>query len=197
MSRNVSQWWAVFCGARAGASAAYAKAANELGAELGRRDFGLVYGGAGHGLMGALADGALSAGAPVVGVIPKGLLSQEFAHPKLTELVLVDSMHERKARMAERAHGFIAMPGGFGTLDELFEAVTWVQIGIHQKPIGVLNTQGFFDPLLSFVAKALEQGFIAPSLATVLVADPHPHALLDRLATHVSPAPAVRWIPSP
>lgn len=185
---------AVFCGSKLGARPAYAQAVREFGAELAARRLGVVYGGAAQGLMGVLADAVLSGDQSVVGVIPHGLARQEFAHPRLTETHFVDSMHLRKAMMAERADAFVALPGGFGTLDELFEAMTWFQVGIHTKPIGILNVEGYYDALLSWIQRGLDDGFVPSALSSLLVVDESPPALLDRLLTHVSPPSPITWV---
>jgi uncharacterized protein (TIGR00730 family) len=184
----------VFCGSKSGDSPAFAEAAFGVGKALASRGLELVYGGAQHGLMGALADGALSAGGRVVGVIPNGLARQEFAHARLSEGVYVDTMAERKQRMIDRADAFIALPGGFGTLDELFEVLTGAQVGLHRKPIGVLNQGGFFGPLLEWIDLSLQRGFIPAALKGVLVVEEHPEHLVTSLLTHQPPEPAVRWI---
>jgi uncharacterized protein (TIGR00730 family) len=150
----------VFCGSRPG-DPAHLAAARELGASLARRRVGLVYGGASVGLMGALADAALTGGGEVIGVMPRGLFSREIAHRGLSTFYETDSLHVRKQKMHELSDAFIAIPGGFGTLDELFEAVTWKQVGIHQKPIGLLNLDGYFDGLLAFEARARTSGLVA------------------------------------
>ena len=173
---------AVYCGARHGARPEYTAAARELGAELARRDLTLVYGGGHVGLMGVVADACLAAGGKVVGVIPQFMVERELAMRGLTELHITDSMHERKAIMAERADAFIALPGGFGTLDEMFEILTWRQIGLHDKPIGLLNIGGYYSGLLSFVARAVEEGFVGESESTFLQMQATPAALLDDLA---------------
>ena len=150
----------VFCGARPGTSPRYREAAVHLGDRLGARGLGLVYGGAQVGLMGALADAALRAGALVTGVLPEALSSVEVAHPGLTELLLTDGLHARKAQMVARADAFVALPGGFGTLDELFEALSWQQLGLHDRPVGLLEVDGYFAPLLAFLDTAVEAGFL-------------------------------------
>ena len=171
----------VFCASSLGGDPAYRAAADETGRLLAARGFGLVYGGASVGLMGVLADAALAGVAPVVGVLPAVLADKEVAHRGLTELSLVGSMHERKAQMADRAAAFLALPGGFGTLDELCEIITWAQLGIHAKPIVLVNTQGFYDGFLAFLDHAVQQGFIAREhLARLLVADT-PQAALAAL----------------
>lgn len=156
----------VFCGSANGARPAYATAAQELGRIIAGRGYGLLYGGATVGLMGAVADAALAAGGEVVGVIPNVVLDSaggpEVAHQGLTELHLVRTMHERKALLASRAHAFVALPGGYGTMDEYMEIVTWAQLRIHTSPCILLNVEGYYDPLLKFFAGALEEGFIKP-----------------------------------
>ncbi len=151
---------AVFCGSSMGNNPLYRQVAWELGRELACRGIGVVYGGGNIGLMGTVADGALEQGGRVIGVIPNSLVERELAHLGLTELHVVETMHERKALMAERSDAFIALPGGYGTLDELCEIVTWRQLHFHQKPIGLLNTADFFDPFLEFVHHAYEEGFV-------------------------------------
>ncbi len=156
------QYVCVFCGSSDGADPAYLQAATHLGSLLAARGFGLVYGGASIGLMAAVANAALAGGAPVVGVLPAVIEGREVAHPALTELHLVGTMHERKALMAERADAFVALPGGFGTLDEFLEILTWAQLGIHRKPCVLVNTRGYFDGLLSFLDHAVRERFIQP-----------------------------------
>jgi uncharacterized protein (TIGR00730 family) len=155
-------WVAVFCASSPGTAPEYLDAARTLGRALGARGMGLVYGGASVGLMGALADAALSAGAPVIGVLPAVLRDREIAHPGLSELHFVSTMHERKALMAERADAFLALPGGFGTLDEFLEILTWAQLGLHAKPCVLVNVLGFYDGLLRFLDHAVDQGFLQP-----------------------------------
>ncbi len=150
----------VFCGSRPGARPEFIEAARAFGQELARRGLTLVYGGASVGLMGTLADAVMSNGGRAVGVLPRHLEKREIAHAKLAELHLVDSMHERKALMAERSDAFVALPGGFGTFDELFEIITWAQLGLHRKPIGLLNVGGYFEPLLALVERGVRDGFI-------------------------------------
>ena len=181
----------VFCGSGAGKHPGYAEAARELAAELIRRKLGLVYGGGSIGLMGVLADAALARGGDVIGVIPRALATEELAHAGLTELRVVESMHERKALMATLADGFVALPGGLGTLEETLEMLTWTQLGISPKPVGLLNVRGYWEPLLAQLAHAAREGFIRPEhLALVLTAE-SPAALLDRLAAppHRPPSP--------
>jgi len=171
----------VFCGARMGNSPAHVGAASSLGRRIGERGLGLVYGGARVGLMGALADAALAAGAPVLGVLPRSLSSVEVAHAGLTELVLVDGLHARKARMTAESDAFVALPGGFGTLDELFEALTWAQLGLHTRPLGLLNIGGFWDPLVATIDRQVAEGFVTPSDRARLSVESTPDALLDAL----------------
>ena len=172
----------VFCGASSGRSPAYAAAARELGAELAGRGLGLVYGGGRVGLMGAVADATLAAGGEAVGVIPQELVERELAHGGLTELRVVGSLHERKALMAELADAFVALPGGFGTLDELLEQLTWSQLGLHAKPVGLLDVAEYWRPLIELARHATEEGFVREAdLAAIAVAT-EADALLDRLA---------------
>ncbi len=185
---------AVFCGSKLGARPLYAEAASALGTAMASHGIGLVYGGAQNGLMGAVAEAVLAGGASAIGVIPKGLARQEFAHPRLTESHLVESMHERKAMMSDLSDGYLALPGGFGTMDELFEALTWAQVGLHSKPIGLLNVDGFYDSLIAWVQRGLDEGFIPSVLSTVLVVEKEPAALIERLAGHQAPQSAVTWI---
>lgn len=185
---------AVFCGSKLGARPVYAQAATGLGSAMAARGIGLVYGGAANGLMGAIADAVLAGGQSAVGVIPRGLARQEFAHPRLTESHVVESMHERKAMMSDLSDAYLAMPGGFGTMDELFEALTWAQVGLHAKPIGLLNTEGYYDALLTWVQRGLDEGFVPSALSTALVVENEPAALIERLLTHQPPQSAVTWI---
>ena len=150
----------VFCGSRPGTIPAYTEEAYALGQYLARAEIQVVYGGSALGVMGAVADGALSEGGQVVGILPEGLASREKAHQGVTELVVVRSMHERKSLMEARSDGFIALPGGLGTLEELCEITTWAQLGIHRKPVGLLNTRGFFDGFIAFLSHATAQGFL-------------------------------------
>ena len=171
---------AVFCGANAGARAIYAETARLVGRLLVERGLGVVFGGGRIGLMGALADAALEAGGEVIGVIPQALVDREQAHGGLSELHVVTTMHERKALMTDRADGFLALPGGFGTMDELFEAITWRQLGYHQKPAALLNVDGCYDGLAAYLERAVADGFIG-SLNERLLVGAEPAALLDRL----------------
>lgn len=187
----------VFAGSSVGARDEYAKAARTLGRELAARGLALVYGGSSKGLMGVVADAALAGGGEVIGVLPRGLFQREVAHAELTELREVGSMHERKALMSDLADGFIALPGGYGTFDELFEIVTWSQIGLHAKPIGLLDAAGYFAPLLALVEHAAREGFIPPSHATLLLRAETPAALLDAFATYRPPRERPPMVPPP
>lgn len=183
----------VFCGSSPGSDPAFAAAAVELGRVLAEHDLGLVYGGASVGLMGRLADAALAAGGEVIGVIPRALVDLEVAHRGLADLRVVGSMHERKALMAELSDAFIALPGGLGTLDELFEILTWAQLGLHHKPIGLLDVGGYFDPLLAFLDGAVRARFVAPEHRAMLLRAADPVALLDACRNYQAPAP-FKWI---
>lgn len=186
----------VFCGSSLGATPAYAGAARALAGELAARGIGLVYGGAHVGLMGVVADTCRAAGVEVTGVIPAALVEAEVAHTGLDDLRVVGSMHERKALMAELADGFVALPGGFGTLEEFCEAVTWSQLGLHEvpKPCGLLDVAGFFAPLLALFDGAVEQGFIRPQHRGLVLGASEPGPLLDALAAWESPPPTRKWV---
>ncbi|WP_269533422.1 TIGR00730 family Rossman fold protein [Chitinimonas sp. BJYL2] len=177
----------VFCGSSYGKRDVYRETAQALGHELARQQLTLVWGGGHVGLMGTIADAVLDAGGETVGVIPSFMVEKELAHPDSTELIEVDSMHTRKALMAERADGFIAMPGGFGTADELFEILTWAQLHIHKKPVGLLNVAGFFDPLLAWIRHAEAEGFIRPGHLDLLIVADTPDTLLDAMRQHREP----------
>jgi uncharacterized protein (TIGR00730 family) len=172
---------AVFCGSKVGDDPVYRRTAVALADALAERGAGLVYGGGKVGLMGILADAALAAGADVIGVIPKFMVHDEVAHQGLTRLMVVDSMHERKAMMAELADAFLALPGGYGTLDELFEIVTWAQLGLHEKPIGLLDVKGYYRPLVDWVEHAVDEGFIAREYGELLVVADETEELLEEL----------------
>ncbi|MGZ4326495.1 MAG: LOG family protein [Solirubrobacteraceae bacterium] len=174
----------VFCGSRPGGRPEYAECATALGRLLASRDLEVVYGGAHVGLMGALADAALGAGGKVIGVIPNRLVEAEIAHAGLTELHVVDSMHERKALMAELSDAVIALPGGTGTLDELFELFTWSQLGLHRMPIGLLDVSGYWQPLLGFLEHAVNERFLRAEHFATLLVEGEPGPLLDRLASY-------------
>ena len=182
----------VFCGSRPGEKPLYTTAAHALGEALATRGISVVYGGAGIGVMGALADGALGAGGEVIGVIPESLLVRELAHSEINELRVVESMHERKALMAELSDAFIVMPGGIGTLEELFEVWTWAHLRIHAKPIGLLNVGGFFDAFHDFIETIVAEGFLAPESRALLLEKNEPGKLLARIveaAANAPPAP--------
>jgi uncharacterized protein (TIGR00730 family) len=171
----------VYCGSRPGEDPAYAEAARTTGLAIGQRGWQLVYGGGRAGLMGIVADAALEAGAPVVGVIPQSLMAREVGHRSLTELHVVDTMHQRKLMMAERSDAFVALPGGIGTFEELFEVWSWRQLGYHDKPLGLLNVAGYYDSLLGFMAQTVARGFVAPPQHALLEVDTDAAALLDRI----------------
>ncbi len=183
----------VFCGSARGSRSQYLEAAQEVGGLLAARGLTLVYGGGNVGLMGAVADAALAAGGEVIGVIPESLVAWEVAHAGLTDLQVVPSMHVRKARMADLADAFIALPGGFGTFDEFCEVLTWSQLGFHQKPCGVLNVAGYYTPLLALFDHAVEEQFLRPQHRALVLEDTDPTRLLDRLATFKAP-PLHKWI---
>lgn len=176
----------VFCGSSNGLSASYTNAARALADCAAARRIRLVYGGASVGLMGVLADAALARGGVVVGVIPRALVDREIAHGALTELHVVDTMHERKARMAELADAFVALPGGLGTLEELFEVWTWGMLGLHAKPYGLLDVDGYYQPLIRFLDHARDEGFIRPEQRERLVVDTDPTRLLEALSRAIA-----------
>jgi uncharacterized protein (TIGR00730 family) len=183
----------VFAGSSAGARAEYRQAAEALGRAVGERGIGVVYGGACVGLMGVMADAALEAGSGVIGVIPSALVAKEIAHRGLTELRVVASMHERKALMVDLSDAFIALPGGWGTLEEFFEVLTWGQLGLHHKPCGLLNVHGYFDGLLSFLDHTVEQGFVKREYRSMIAVADSPGTLLDMLASY-RPPKVDKWI---
>jgi uncharacterized protein (TIGR00730 family) len=183
----------VFCGANSGVRRAYTAAARSMGAALARRGIGLVYGGGRVGLMGALADAVLADGGEVTGVIPEALMAKEVAHAGLTRLEVVRSMHERKARMADLARAFVALPGGYGTFEEFCEVLTWAQLGLHPKPCGVLNVEGYFDPLLALFDRAVAEGFVRREHRSLVLEESDPVRLLDALDGY-RPARVEKWI---
>ena len=183
----------VFCGSSMGFDPAYAEHATALGALLAERGIGLVYGGASVGTMGAVADGALAAGGEVIGVIPEHLSSVEIAHAGLTELHVVADMHERKAKMAALSEGFLALPGGAGTLEELFEVWTWAQLGLHAKPIGLVDIAGYYGPLREFVDHMVAEGFLRAAHRDLLAIHADPAVLLDKFAEYEAPSVA-KWV---
>jgi uncharacterized protein (TIGR00730 family) len=183
----------VFAGSSLGAQAQYRVAAQELGRALVRRQAGLVYGGACVGLMGALADAVLAAGGHVTGIIPESLVAKEVAHHGLSELRIVTSMHERKAVMTDLADGFIALPGGWGTLEEFFEVLTWAQLGLHRKPCGLLNVHGFFDRLLSFIDHTVNERFVRTENRAMVLVSNAADELLQQFEDYVPPI-VEKWI---
>jgi hypothetical protein len=178
---------AVFCGSGEGASPVYRACAAELGHLLAERQITLIYGGAKVGLMGAVADAVLERGGRVIGVLPYFLQSREIAHTGLTELILVNSMHERKAKMADLADGFIALPGGPGTMEEFFEIFTWALLGLHAKPCGFLNVNHYYDPLAALFDRMLQEGFMQPQFRSMILTDESPEGLLQQFATYSAP----------
>ena len=186
----------VFCGGNPGKNPAYLAAAIRLGNELATSGLELVYGGAQVGLMGAVADAALARGGEVFGVIPEFIAAREIAHLGVTKLVVVPSMHERKAAMAARADAFVALPGGFGTLDELFEILTWAQLGLHRKPCAVLNIAGYFDGLLTFLDHAADEQLLKPEYRAMLLVESEPARLVARLREHTPPV-VEAWLKQP
>ncbi len=186
----------VFCGSRPGDDPSFIEAAAALGKAIAERGLTLVYGGARVGIMGALADAALSAGAKVVGVIPKPLVSKEIAHDGLSELFLTERMDDRKSRMIELSDAFVALPGGFGTYDELFETLTLGQLGMHDKANGLLNVNGYFDPLIALVRHTIARSFANPRDEELIVVEREPFALLDALRAWEPPPRASKWIRS-
>ena len=179
---------AVYCGSSLGASEVYQSGAVQLGKELARRNITLVYGGSSLGLMGAVADTVLKEGGQVIGVIPRVLEQREISHKGLTELYTVDSMHERKAKMAELSEGFVVLPGGTGTLEEFFEVFTWGQIGLHKKPCGLLNLNHYYDPLIQLFDHMIEQKFLQEKFRAMAIIEEEPEVLLDRFLTYTPPS---------
>ena len=183
----------VYCGSNPGRLPEYREAARSLGYEMAARGLGLVYGGASVGVMGAVADAMLERAGQVIGVIPVSLATREVSHKGLDELIVVDSMHERKAKMAELSDGFIALPGGWGTIEEIFEMLTWAQLGFHEKPCGLLNVAAYYDHLFAFLDYAIDQRFVKEEYRPMIMMDRAPGALLDRFSQYR--APKVRkWI---
>lgn len=177
----------VYCGSSPGKNPAYADAAKGLAKELCTRDIGLVFGGGAVGIMGVVADAMLADGGEVIGVIPKALAKKEVAHYGLSELHVVSSMHERKAMMADLADGFIALPGGWGTLEEIFEMLTWAQLGFHEKPCGLLNIEGYFDGLIGFLENSFEQQFVKELYRPLLMKNDQPAELLNQFSKYKAP----------
>jgi uncharacterized protein (TIGR00730 family) len=177
----------VFTGSSRGERPEYGRAAEELAHELVARGMGLVYGGSNVGLMGLMANAMLKHGGHVIGVIPEALVAKEIAHQGLSELRITGSMHERKAVMVELADGFVALPGGLGTLEEFFEVLTWAQLGFHTKPCGIVNTLGYFDRLLAFLDHSVEERFVGSENRSMVLSEATPRALLDRMASFTAP----------
>ena len=177
----------VYCGSSTGKEAAYTDAAIALGQALHERGIGLVFGGGAVGIMGKVSDAVLDAGGEVIGVIPRALAVKEVAHENLTKLHVVASMHERKAMMAELADGFIALPGGWGTLEEIFEMLTWAQLGFHDKPCGLLNIDGYYNHLVGFLENSFEQQFVNELYRPMLMTSNEPESLLDQFASYTAP----------
>ena len=171
----------VYCGSRDGLDPRHSQAARDCGRFIGTQGWGLVYGGGSTGLMGTVANAALQAGAPVIGVIPERLIQRELGHGGVTELQVVDSMHERKQLMAQQSDAFVALPGGIGTMEEIFEIWTWRQLGYHHKPLGLLNVAGYYDELLRFIERSSESGFLWPDVQALLLVDDQIERLLQRL----------------
>jgi uncharacterized protein (TIGR00730 family) len=184
----------VYCGSSDRIHPEYLEAARLMGAAIAGRGLQLYYGAGSTGLMGAVANGALQAGGEVIGVIPGYFHTPQLAHPGLTRLEVVETMHQRKARLAELSDAFIALPGGFGTLEELFEILTWAQIGLHKKPVGLLNTRRYFDPLLAMIDHARTEGFIYEEHLELFTCDNQPQELLDSLQNHQPPQRLERWL---
>jgi uncharacterized protein (TIGR00730 family) len=187
----------VYAGSAPGVQEAYAEAARALAAGLARRGAGLVYGGGSLGLMGELADAALGAGAEVVGVIPRFLGEREVGHEGLTDLHVTENMHDRKMLMAEQADAFVVLPGGIGTLEEVVEMLSWSQLGLHRKPIGLLDTGGFWGPLLDLLDHMTTEGFVGLDHRRLLLSDPDPEALLDAMEAWEAPAVGRQWLHRP
>ena len=193
MSRKTMQRLCVYCGSSVGARPEYEAAATALGRLLAERDIELVYGGGHVGLMGAIADGALAAGGRVIGVIPRALMDRELGHTGIQDLRVVADMHERKMTMAGLADAFVAMPGGWGTIEELAEMLTWLQLAIHAKPIGVLNVAGYFDPFLAFADRMIQERFVRVEHRDLFSVESDPAVLLERLMQPM-PAPIDKWV---
>ncbi len=183
----------VYCGSSSGRDPQYRLAAAQFGRLLAERGFALVFGGGKVGMMGAVANAALAAGGEVIGVIPEFLATKELLHPDVPDMRCVADMHTRKALIAELSDAFVALPGGLGTLDELFETLTWSQLGLHAKPVGLLNVDGYFDPLIEFVDRSVRDGFCLPDHRELFFAEPDPATLLDRLP-HVHPPRQPKWL---
>ncbi len=183
----------MFCGSREGSRPAYVEAARSMGKEISRRGLGLVYGGGRVGLMGAVADAVLDGGGEVVGVIPEALVAKEIAHAGLTELHVVGSMHERKKLMADLSDGFVALPGGYGTLEEFLEVLSWAQLSIHEKPCGLLDVDGFWKPLSTLFDQVVAEGFVHPDHRSLVLTEGDPCVLLERMERYTPPE-TKKWI---
>lgn len=183
----------VYCGSNPGRLPEYRGMARLLGYELAARGLGLVYGGASIGVMGAVADAVLERGGQAIGIIPHSLATKEVSHDGLDELIVVGSMHERKAKMAELSDGFVALPGGWGTIEEIFEMLTWAQLGFHEKPCGLLNIASYYDHLFAFLEKAIEQQFVKEAYRPMIIMDDTPGTLLDRFSNYRAPK-VKKWI---
>jgi uncharacterized protein (TIGR00730 family) len=184
----------VYCGSSDKIRSRYLVMAGEMGRALIRRDMQLVFGGGGTGMMGSLADAVLEGGGHVIGVVPESFNTPQLVHHGLSDLRIVRTMHERKARMVEISDAFVALPGGFGTLEELFEILTWAQVGLHKKPVGVLDMDDYFDPIFKWIEQARREGFIYDEHRTLLLRDSNPDKLLNRLVTYISPEGLERWV---
>jgi uncharacterized protein (TIGR00730 family) len=183
----------IFCGSSTGVRSEYAGAAEAMGRALLRHGIGLVYGGGCVGLMGTVADAVMSGGGEVIGVIPEALVTRELAHGDITQLIIVHSMHDRKAKMAELADAFIALPGGYGTFEEFCEILTWAQLGLHRKPCGILNVNNYYEPLLRLFDNAVAEGFLRPANRRLVIEEKDPSRLLDMLETYTPPQ-TEKWI---
>ena len=183
----------IFCGSSTGVRSEYADAAKAMGQALLRRRIGLVYGGGCVGLMGTVADAVMGGGGEVIGVIPEALVTRELAHGDITQLIIVHSMHDRKAKMAELADAFIALPGGYGTFEEFCEILTWAQLGLHRKSCGILNVNNYYEPLLRLFDNAVAEGFLRPGNRRLVIEETDPSRLLDMLETHIPPQ-TEKWI---
>ena len=187
------KWIAVFCGSKVGGDGIYRDAAAELGKLMVHKGYGLVFGGGSVGLMGVIADSVLAEGGDVIGVLPAKLATKELRHERVSDMRVVDNMHERKALMSELSDAFVALPGGLGTFEELFEVVTWAQLGFHRKNIGLLNVAGYFDPLIGLIDHAIKEGFIKSKNRELIVAEERPDRLLRQLVEHQLPAVS-KWL---
>jgi uncharacterized protein (TIGR00730 family) len=183
----------IFCGSSTGTRSEYAETARAMGQALLRRGIGLVYGGGCVGLMGLVADAVMGGGGEVIGVIPEALVTRELAHGDITQLIVVHSMHERKAKMAELSDAFIALPGGYGTFEEFCEILTWAQLGLHRKPCGILNVNDYYEPLLRLFDNAVAEGFLRPANRRLVIEERDPSRLLDMLENY-TPAETEKWI---